>query len=1577
MEFKFDKKFGEKHIDAFINKFYSSYKSKSSEEYIFNLEDVEWISNQALLLLTSICNNLYENGIKFKFIFFEITNSTDPEYRRKIVNVINLWDNWKLHRTVPDQTKWSEYFKFKNSSQTFNSSLLDSLKNQFNIKVDDNLYNRIRITPFIRFEKVDDYIDEKIIENHINPIFKLNDSVSEELSLSQSSHPFINNTLSHIITKELYENFLDHAGISIFKNNSEFAFMSLSLRKSLLKYDNKILNKNFYEEELEISKDFFSSKGNFINKPIIEYSFLDFGKGITNTLKENFISKISGENIDDNEILKFAFKHYSSRHPIKKYDLKDDDILIPRGLFDVLTVVKRYAGLIIIRSNFGKILFNFATDSKDDEVKVFGTGDQFFPGTFITIYLPAFNQEAAKFDTSAIKPIFQNLKNRIPQSRFINLIEIYNKVDHFEKEKLYSKLVEHLKITLQNNSENIFINYISFKGCTDERLNKISLFFLLSDYEINVNNSAIIFNPPEKEFISSIKDQILNLSSTVKEYILHPVPLVYSKNDIDWLGIYDEDDKKKLSNFFYEGVIQSVDDFNMPDKLVGNFQFLEGEKNLYSLLSYVDIEAILDSQFIDEILIRNNCIRKDGLYLCNGNYYQNEFVQLLELLNNEEDCKIIVSQLVRKLGIINQDVQFIAITSSSHKILNTLIKLKSISKSRCIYLDSYLTFENDIKINEIIPDKKYILVGDVLSGGSLARKLEKILLEKGSYLDRIAVLINTIDKAYENSREFLEKYSEKIYYAHKHPVKKYKRYEISSVKLRDIIRINPYTNLPNVFSDSNTLKNLVLLPDLKNDFLDYIGDDDILINYKIFNNLIHPYFFKLQNIIKNENILMNENNDKSLMNYAINEALKNKITIDKNLKFFYPRGSSIEFLDFDIFKNKVLKNHSVELFELERFNTKEGWKFPHTTDTYSEFVKDNNIIILDDGSCSGDSIIQMVNEIAYFKPQKIDVLSIIGRVDDHKREFFSRIKQMRLESSAEEKFIEINIHFISHWYIPTFFLDNAPFNPEIIRLQKLLTFQNLPIQIKKIAAYILETIEPKALNNNDYPFFPKIRGIGAIPKKDILRVRNEIGKVTGYRFYKENFIFFNDFVAIYNNNIKTVDRYKEIEIVCMCLLYEPYLYESLSNIMPDVKEKIEDFIDAIFFGLEGKSKLKISDLFYDWSESKKDLLHLFFIIYSSEQKLKQLNNNKITKLLQFANESFKKVNSSNYILYKLTNFFPLSKEEVEGKQKFSFLKEIIYNYISTDKIEPQVKVEFRRFYSFLNTLPIGGSFTSKLQNIKDIYWENDLPKTHAENTSYGQSLTKFIINLQELKDYYLENDKVDDNRVSVIRESWNNIKDKLLDPVISFYRTFPDFFRPYPYLGYISKIEGKHYSLINLYSEIDDYISNIEQKSGNFENFNKTVQSMVNIDKYFGQTSIIRNLFDNNYMSFQNFKKYLFNEFSTLKNQFTVKEEGEFNDFKILVPEQYCKELIIREIRNNIEFYSDKSKGIQIIIKYEVKITTITITNNYTKIIKEFSGNEGINCMKYLSDSSLFNFKYNYNTDDKIKTFKQKLIFKI
>lgn len=113
MKYFFQKKFGEKHIDDFINEFSKSYEDNPNQSFFFSLEDTEWMSNQGLLLFTAIIKILYSEGKNFKIIFPEVTHVINYSNKRKVSNIINLWDVWKLSNIVVEKKNGENIFVLK------------------------------------------------------------------------------------------------------------------------------------------------------------------------------------------------------------------------------------------------------------------------------------------------------------------------------------------------------------------------------------------------------------------------------------------------------------------------------------------------------------------------------------------------------------------------------------------------------------------------------------------------------------------------------------------------------------------------------------------------------------------------------------------------------------------------------------------------------------------------------------------------------------------------------------------------------------------------------------------------------------------------------------------------------------------------------------------------------------------------------------------------------------------------------------------------------------------------------------------------------------------------------------------------------------------------------------------------------------------------------------------------------------------------------------------------------------------------------------------------------------------------
>ena len=196
---------------------------------------------------------------------------------------------------------------------------------------------------------------------------------------------------------------------------------------------------------------------------------------------------------------------------------------------------------------------------------------------------------------------------------------------------------------------------------------KKSIFFLLTDYDININNNIVVLHPPSKDIINKINDEVLNLNKVIKDFKIHPIPFIYldkEKNDIDieWIGIFDNKDKLKLNQFLLEGVLLPKTDFNDLDNIFGNLHFQDKHGNIHSkipkigsFLKYYSRYEKIDDILIEDIIIENDCIKEDGLYLCNGNYYQEKFLQLIDVLNNFSDCNEITKLLFEKIEVTTKE----------------------------------------------------------------------------------------------------------------------------------------------------------------------------------------------------------------------------------------------------------------------------------------------------------------------------------------------------------------------------------------------------------------------------------------------------------------------------------------------------------------------------------------------------------------------------------------------------------------------------------------------------------------------------------------------------------------------------------------------------------------------------------------------------------------------------------------------------------------------------------------------------------------------------------------------------------
>lgn len=1411
MNIKLNKKFTDKELDEFIDRIYLNFTQSPNDKYYFDLSEVEFIGNQELLVLSALFQSFVKSNIEFEVAFFKKGVSTSQIDKRVKRQIIQFWEVWKIWQVVPNQS-YDKYFGIDGNS-------VQRLQQEINYFPRlSEIYTRHGITPFVSLDYINNY-DEVEVQKRIKPIYKLNDVVEGLLRTNKCYHPFTSNSLSTIITEELYLNFLDHSIESSFKGFSQQAFMSISVQSKL---DEERITKeeiqkqkslNFKTECLEEAKGFFydSKNSRFKNLPYIQFSFLDFGKGIADTLKEQFRSantKTNEENLDS-EILRFAFNHDSSRHPIFHEKNKLEQF-IPRGLFDALTIVRRYKGLLVIRSNHGKILFDFSlTNDVNKAFSYFGNRDHFFPGTLISLYIPAI-EDSSKLNVSSIKPEVEFARVKPTNEKYININSIANSLTT-EKEFLYSSLLSELKKKICVDSEHSLV-YVSFRGCElPKRIIKKTIYFLLSDYDINHKNNVVILHSPPNNIVGEIASEILMLNDAIKNYKLHPLPIIdFNKSNdevnVTWLGIYNDADKDKLKDLLFEQYSLAKLDFQDPANISGHLNEFDSYGNLISnfpskekINNYRQEDKISISIQIEELLKIHDCIKVDdgkSLYICNGNYYQREYVELNNLINDKSSCntvtKILFDKILEVVDNIN-DYKFIGVTTSSHKILKSFETQGLIAKGSYFSLDSYLNFENELNNEEVKKGEKFILICDVFSTGFLTKRLQTKINELGATIEFIGVIVSISDSVSPSTVDYSKEFKGKLIYLHKKKIQKFKRKDISQEVIdKSIIRVNPYTNIPIRLSiEVTNYRESILFPSeisfvpttneilIFNRFLEKIHPKTINIGFLKFNNVIHPYFFDTDKILKEI--------DKDFL-VEIFERIKKPELKTENIKLFYPRKSGIENFNFDLLKD-VLQNDSIEEIEIERFGTPEGWRFPHNTDYLSAKIKNSFCFILDDGSCSGDSLVQMIDEISFYEAKEIILLCFIGRVNDHKREFFSRVSNIKVASEI----ISISIFFVCHWHIPTYYLDENPNIRETAWLKSIVNIQNTPQNIREIARTIINVIQPRKRETfEDYLHLPKTKISKELPKHELLLVREELGKVIGYRLYKESFAFFDYLIKKYEKRASkkdnAKDRYKEIELLCGCFVYEPYLYEKIQGILPDVVEKIEDFVDVLIFNHEEIAP----HLTYDWD--KKDIIHLFFVIFKNEKLIEQLTKEKFIALARFTRP---KESALDYVLYKLLNYFPILNSDINKYS--SQIKKLLLDISDLEELSATAKTKIKIYRWFITSLPSSNTLSDFQSKLKANFEKIVDQKFHDDNIFNDKQIINSV--LLDISNKIRKGETYE-NEILIIKNHWRNIATFITD-LLSFSRSFPKFFIDERLL---IAIESKEDSLRTIYGELTETI---------------------------------------------------------------------------------------------------------------------------------------------------------------------------
>ncbi len=863
VKFPNNKKFTSNDVGQFANDFFQTlddFRSKNlkdqlSDPLTFNLNTFHWMSVEAIALLNSILYILHKENLSF-LIIIEYDQHLDDTEKNVFQFIYFLIKKWRIQKSISYPNDPNRYFDIKIDLDHYIDSMV---KNQFRKdypkkKHENDLDYDERIRGYL--EDKNEYLFNNYFKNNKSLIIweeilksnidKINEtdflkSLSEnidpidlsELIEEELSEYFEKGTIKNIVTRELVENSIFHAHPESGKIET-FSAMGFKRPKS----------------EAEILEYQIPEIINFFKPGIsyLEFTNIDFGQGLAKSLLEDY--KRNSENdfaILDSEVIEYAFNKSSSRNPFSERYKG----LVPRGLYDVINIVDRFNGVLIVRSNNGTCYF----DCTSEKIIPFRSDQLNFHGTMFTMFLPKYNEGRSSnlpFNSEknfrkplTIKYEYLNLGYLNNDSFIANFKQSHQK-NKFKQSQildiLSNKMLEIKKNTRNKKHTVLLIDFFTFR---DSDTTKKVIHFLASDYNIGEEGgiSVIVFNANINS-IREVKEQILFNKNIRDILIYHPLLCLNNENQetiINFVGIHSFEDEKTLIEILNyteldEKIINAYSKNKFPNQpCLGNLIYMDENENYYfidnldlSVKNKVPISSNSGVDFLNQFILE----KEYSLYIASGNYYLKKYIHLMQAFENQSHLALITLFLFKiyedkafqnaleNYLTFNKPITFISITLSSQLFSEKIAeKIREDSTQKInidlINLGNYYNFHEEKEFEKINNNSSIFLICDVISTGFLLKQVVKKLLNKNAKLTKVlsfvdtringelnsvlqnSIFLNNISLILENGEDFrINNDSEIVSSTFKYPIPKFKITNIPKDlhSNTELIRISPFTN---------------------------------------------------------------------------------------------------------------------------------------------------------------------------------------------------------------------------------------------------------------------------------------------------------------------------------------------------------------------------------------------------------------------------------------------------------------------------------------------------------------------------------------------------------------------------------------------------------------------------------------------------------------------------------------------------------------------------------------------------------------------------------------------------------------
>lgn len=741
-----------------------------------------------------------------------------------------------------------------------------------------------------------------------------------------------------------------------------------------------------------------------------------------------------------------------------------------------------------------------------------------------------------------------------------------------------------------------------------------------------------------------------------------------------------------------------------------------------------------------------------NIFLTSNGGFQTEYLSFYEILHDVRISELFSSELLlrllEKVGKINLSVtKILAVTVSSQLIgvvIRDLInndhrfqKIKNELKEEVelVRLSSYYSFDQEEPFKDLESGDRILVVNDVISSGNLVNDVCTKLISDMNC--EISGILTIADCRNQNSSESLELINsiflkdslenKVISIVNETNGLKINKYKGPYIGNKGRLRVNPLLNTVVELKEKHSEIEKILFQNFR-ELLDKLNSEFFKIGHFEQGLTHNSFLINMREIYSShEGVLLlkevserltKSKDEKCLTEFAIShieemlslqkdDALKDFGILKSTIrKIKQPRRRDFDFVFFPIFSGieRMKTTQIAEIFNVEvnnvvglqRFETPKGWRFPFPPKYYNKLTSNKDILILDSGSLTGETLVQLIDSISILEVKSITVLSTIVRIEDFFREFYSRIRVSSVKVLGKEedkgiKLADVNIYFGTYICIPAYLPTSktCPFCMEINFLENVSNdHYNLPNE-SSITEYInFRLKEIKLVKNKEEineSWLPKDRVTNKIPVKKIFYKREEIGRVDSYRFFEDIFIPFDKIVkSIYEdkNWFQKNEIREDMELTLICILIEPQLVRLFANLLRNnyillseyVLDSISDSSKIWFFNWTAYQKTRICYTFLESLYLDRQITS-FEEFYSTLFKIYDLAkiDKNATQFLYFKMYSFilkKPRKSSYYHRSNVEGFYNNQKYLKEIKSDFtSYIEKLIEEYHDNNKFE--------------------------------------------------------------------------------------------------------------------------------------------------------------------------------------------------------------------------------------------------------------------------------------------------------------------